>query len=371
MIEEKTEHRKLAAIMFTDIVGYSAMMQKNDYLAIELLEEHRQLLRSIFLNHRGTEKDTAGDAFLVEFDSALNATSCAIEIQEKIHTRNLSVSQEKRIQLRIGIHLGDVVFREDKVFGDGVNIAARIEPLAKPGGICISREVYDIVKHKLDVEVISLGQMDLKNIKDKIDIYEILVGAIAGKNLQTSLPQTVKKEKTVYQKPVTWITAVIILFTIILSLYLNHIGIFNRTKTNDIQQTNVKSNNEVVSDSVQTSVSLQSGQSATADNVTYTVLTGKFDNYSTSEKLLVMKIKVSCKENPINFWDDLFRLVADGVEYPPQPTLSNKYIFENSEWKEDIKFIIPKEVSKIKLHVGKAGSNRTAIIPINNELLQK
>lgn len=219
MPEEKTEHRKLAAIMFTDIVGYSAMMQKDDTLTIELLEEHRILLRSIFPKHRGTEKDTAGDAFLVEFDSALNATSCAIEIQEAINKRNLTVPQERQLQLRIGIHLGDVVFREDKIFGDGVNIAARIEPLAEPGGICITREVYDLVKRKLNVEVISLGQKELRNIKDKIDIYEILVGAIAGKEFGTAGYQPRKQTKPIYKRTSSLIIAGIILIALVLVVY--------------------------------------------------------------------------------------------------------------------------------------------------------
>src|SRR5438067_9442769 len=129
------EVRKLAAIMFTDMVGYSALSQRDDKLALELLEEHRHLLREIFPRFHGTEIKTIGDAFLVEFNSALEAAQCAIEIQRALAKRNHDVAADKRIELRIGIHIGDVVHRGGDVYGDGVNIASRIEPLAGAGGV--------------------------------------------------------------------------------------------------------------------------------------------------------------------------------------------------------------------------------------------
>jgi adenylate cyclase len=122
------EQRKLAAIMFTDMVGYSALSQRDDKLALELLEEHRQLLREIFPRFNGTEIKTIGDAFLVEFNSALEAAQCAIEIQRTLAKRNHDVTTDRRIELKIGIHIGDVVHRRGDVYGDGVNIASRIEP---------------------------------------------------------------------------------------------------------------------------------------------------------------------------------------------------------------------------------------------------
>ncbi len=132
------EQRKLAAIMFTDMAGYSALNQRDEKLAQELLEEHRRLLREIFPRFNGTEIKTIGDAFLVEFNSALEAAQCAIEIQRALAKRNDDVSPEQRIEVRIGIHVGDVVHREGDVYGDGVNIASRIEPVAGTGGICVS-----------------------------------------------------------------------------------------------------------------------------------------------------------------------------------------------------------------------------------------
>ena len=121
MESENAEQRKLAAIMFTDMVGYSALAQRDDKLALELLEEHRRLLREIFPRFHGTEIKTIGDAFLVEFGSALEAAQCAIEIQRTLAKRNHDVTSDRRIELKIGIHIGDVVHREGDVYGDGVN----------------------------------------------------------------------------------------------------------------------------------------------------------------------------------------------------------------------------------------------------------
>src|SRR5437764_5430525 len=118
-----TEQRRLAAIMFTDMVGYTALSQRNEPLALELLEEHRRILRPIFPRFNGTEIKTIGDAFLVEFQSALEAAQCALEIQRTLAKRNHDAPAERQIQLKIGIHIGDVVHRGGDVYGDGVNIA--------------------------------------------------------------------------------------------------------------------------------------------------------------------------------------------------------------------------------------------------------
>ena len=132
-----TEDRKLAAIMFTDMVGYSALAQEDEILALVLLEEHRAILRQIFPLHGAREVEVIGDAFFVEFSSALQAVNCAIDIQKELWERNKNEPLEKQIKIRIGIHLGDVVHQAGNVLGDGVNIAARIEPLAPTSGICI------------------------------------------------------------------------------------------------------------------------------------------------------------------------------------------------------------------------------------------
>ena len=175
MPTQRTEQRKLAAIMFTDMVGYSALVQKNEALALKLLEEHRQLLRPLFCKHEGTEIKTIGDAFLVEFTSTLEAIRCAAEIQKILKDYNASPDRDFKIQIRVGLHMGDVVYRENDVFGDGVNIASRIEPLAKPGGICLSQQVYDQVHNKFAGKFIKLGAVDLKNIRAPLNVYRLVL----------------------------------------------------------------------------------------------------------------------------------------------------------------------------------------------------
>src|SRR5215469_4524129 len=169
------EQRKLAAIMFTDMFGYSALSQRDDKLALELLEEHRRLLREIFPRFHGTEIKTIGDAFLVEFNSALEAAQCAIEIQRALGHRNHDVAAERHIELKIGIHIGDVVHRDGDVFGDGVNIASRIEPLAGAGGICVSMDVERQIRNAVETRFEKLASTELKNISVPMELFRIVL----------------------------------------------------------------------------------------------------------------------------------------------------------------------------------------------------
>ncbi|HST30629.1 MAG TPA: adenylate/guanylate cyclase domain-containing protein [Chthoniobacterales bacterium] len=169
------EQRKLAAIMFTDMVGYSALSQRDDKLALELLEEHRELLRKIFPQFNGTEIKTIGDAFLVEFNSALEAAQCAIEIQRALAHRNADAATDHQIELKIGIHIGDVVHRDGDVYGDGVNIASRIEPLAGAGGICISMDVERQIRNAVETRFEKLAPTELKNISVPMELFRIVL----------------------------------------------------------------------------------------------------------------------------------------------------------------------------------------------------
>ncbi|MBI2947074.1 MAG: hypothetical protein HYY23_05475 [Verrucomicrobia bacterium] len=175
MAQEESVHRKLAAIMFTDMVGYTALTQRNEKLALELLEEHRRVLRELFPKFNGREIETTGDGFLVEFASALEAARCAIEIQRTLATRNISVPPENQIHVRIGIHVGDVVQKEGRLLGDGVNIAARLQPLAEPGGICISVDVARQIQHNLEATVVNVGEKELKNVKLPMEVCRIVL----------------------------------------------------------------------------------------------------------------------------------------------------------------------------------------------------
>jgi adenylate cyclase len=169
------EVRRLAVIMFTDMVGYSALTQRDEPLALRVLEEHRQLIRPILAQHGGREIKTIGDAFLVEFSSTLAAATCAVAIQKALHEHNRTAPHGHQVQLRIGLHAGDVIYKENDVFGDGVNIAARIEPLAEAGGICISEDVARQIQNKIDCPVTKLGAGELKNIELPVEIYRIIL----------------------------------------------------------------------------------------------------------------------------------------------------------------------------------------------------
>ncbi len=167
------DERRLAAIMFTDMTGYTALSQKNEVIALNLLEEHRLLLRPIFRKHNGREIKTMGDAFLVEFASALEAVQCTIDIQGSVNDFNMDHPSEKKLLLKIGVHLGDVIHRNNDVLGDAVNVASRIGPLCVPGSVCVTEQVYSQVRNKLNMRFSSLGKKKLKNVKIPIEVYRL------------------------------------------------------------------------------------------------------------------------------------------------------------------------------------------------------
>ena len=209
MPTELTEERKLAAIMFTDMVGYSALAQRDDKVALELLEEHRRLLREIFPRFHGTEIKTIGDAFLVEFGSALEAAQCAIEIQRTLAKRNHDVTSDRRIEIKIGIHIGDVVHRGGDVYGDGVNIASRIEALAGAGGICISTDVERQIRNALEARFEKFGSAELKNIKLPMELFRIVLPWESGARVQSSATRSSKKSPVIISAALLVIVAII------------------------------------------------------------------------------------------------------------------------------------------------------------------
>ncbi len=165
--------RRLAAVMITDIVGYTALTQQDEDLTLDLLEEHCVTLRELFTEHGGREIKSTGDGFLVEFPSALSATQCALAIQRAVAERNEKVQSDHRLQIRIGLHVGEIVPRGDDILGDGVNVASRIERLAPPGGIALSQQVYDQVNGRIDADLVSLGKQELKNVRFPIEVYQV------------------------------------------------------------------------------------------------------------------------------------------------------------------------------------------------------
>ena len=174
--------RKLSAILSADAKGYSRLMGMDEEATVRTITDYREVFNEIVLQHRGRIVDTPGDNILAEYESVVDALKCAIQIQESLKSKNDSLPADRKMEFRIGINLGDVIQEEGRIYGDGVNIAARIEGLADPGGICISRSAFDQVKGKFEVGFEYLGEHLVKNISEPVGVYRILTDpAVAGK----------------------------------------------------------------------------------------------------------------------------------------------------------------------------------------------
>ena len=169
--ERSDGDRRLAAIMFTDMVGFTALAQRDEMLAMQLLDEERKLIRAYLAEYRGREIETIGDAFFVEFASSIDAVNCAVAIQSALKEWNGQHPAENRVLIRIGIHLGDVLHRGREVTGDAVNIASRIEAMAPPGGVCVTAQVYASVFNKVAYQFETVGTPELKNVFTPIEVY--------------------------------------------------------------------------------------------------------------------------------------------------------------------------------------------------------
>src|SRR5262245_17550020 len=163
--------RRLVAVFAADVEGYSRLMGADEVGTLEGLTERRAVLDKLIGDHGGRIANTAGDSVLAEFGSAVDAVQCAVEAQAALADANSSLSPDRRIHFRMGIHIGDVLVRAGDLLGDGVNIAARLESIAKPGGICISSSAYEQVEGKVNVEFTNLGEHNLKNISRPIRAY--------------------------------------------------------------------------------------------------------------------------------------------------------------------------------------------------------
>jgi len=165
--------RRLSTILVADVFGYSRMMQVNEERTVEIFRGHREIFDGLLRQHHGRIFNTAGDAVLAEFPSAVEAVRCAAEIQTALRTRNDHLPPEQRMFFRIGINLGDVIVQGNDLLGDGVNVAARIQTIAEPGGICLSGSVYDQIRNKLSMQFKQLGEKSFKNIAEPIRTFSI------------------------------------------------------------------------------------------------------------------------------------------------------------------------------------------------------
>jgi len=202
--------RKLAAIMFTDMVGYTALMQQDEDKARELIERHRAHMKPFVEKYGGEIIQFVGDGTFCRFDSAIEAVRSALEIQKVLEL-------EPDINLRIGIHVGDVVVKGDEVYGDGVNVASRIEPLAEPGGICVTEEVYRNIKNQEGISAQPLGAKNLKNVEDEMKVYAI---SPAGESKSPAEPPIGAEPKNKSKQKNTYIYAGMVILLAVLFLWL-------------------------------------------------------------------------------------------------------------------------------------------------------
>ncbi len=167
--------RKLSAILSADVKGYSRLMGEDEVATVRTLKEYRELMSKLIKEYRGRVVDSPGDNVLAEFASVVDALECSTEIQKTLKTKNAALPDNRKMEFRIGVNLGDVIEDEDRVYGDGVNIAARIEGLAEPGGICISGSGFEQVRNKLPLGYEYLGEHTVKNIVQPIKAYRVLM----------------------------------------------------------------------------------------------------------------------------------------------------------------------------------------------------
>ncbi len=179
--------RKLAAIVSADVEGYSRLMGEDEEATVRTLTACREVMTNLIRQFRGRVVDSPGDNVLAEFSSVVDAVQCAVEIQRILKARNAELPGNRRMEFRIGINLGDVIEEEDRIYGDGVNIAARVEGLAEPGGICISGSAYEQIENKLPLRYEYLGEHIVKNITRPVRVYRAQIGGKA--------PRALRKEK--------------------------------------------------------------------------------------------------------------------------------------------------------------------------------
>jgi adenylate cyclase len=176
----ESQSRRLAAILAADIAGYSALMGADEARTVRDLKGHQAVVLPMVGQFGGRIIDTAGDGILAEFASVVSAVDCALALQKTMAERNSTVEQARRMRFRIGVNVGDVIYDEARIYGDGVNVAARLEGIAEPGGICLSEDAYRQVRGKLDVPIADAGEQRLKNISNPVRVYRIGPSAVAA-----------------------------------------------------------------------------------------------------------------------------------------------------------------------------------------------
>jgi adenylate cyclase len=212
MNTEQEVIRKLSAILSADVKAYSRLMTEDESSTIKTLKAYRNIMSEIIKRHSGRVVDAPGDNMMAEFSSVVNAVQCSVEIQKTLKIRNKDLPDGKRLEFRIGVNIGDVVQDGDSIYGEGVNIAARIEGLTDPGGVCISRGAYDHVRNKLKFGYEYIGEHAVKNIKQPVRVYKILMESKDAGKLFGDEPKP-------FLKPGTWATVIVAAIVLIVIGY--------------------------------------------------------------------------------------------------------------------------------------------------------
>src|SRR5262245_10723548 len=215
--------RRLTAILSSDAVGYSRLLAEDEVATVRTLQGHREHRAGLVRQQRGRVVDSPGDNLLAEFPSALDAARCAVEIQRAVAARNADVPPHRRMEFRIGVHLGDVMVEGDRIYGEGINIAARLERLADPGAVCVSAPVWDQVRHKLGVSEEDLGDRSLKNIPEPVRVHqshateELTRPSATHRNPETLLRRALAAgpDVSVFVVPTVWVVYVATVFEIL------------------------------------------------------------------------------------------------------------------------------------------------------------
>jgi adenylate cyclase len=202
--------RKITAILSADVAGYSRLMGEDEAATVRTLETYKGVISDLIQQHRGRVVDAPGDNLLAEFASVVDAVQCAVAVQKEIQIHNLELPEARRMQFRIGINLGDVIEEEGRLYGDGVNIAARLESIAEPGGICVSKTAFEHIESKLPFGYEYLGEHVVKNIFKPIGAYKVLMEPV----VMVKAKPKMKPKKGAWWRPLIIALAVVLLVVV-------------------------------------------------------------------------------------------------------------------------------------------------------------
>jgi adenylate cyclase len=217
---EKGFKRKLAAILSADVEGYSRLMDNDEEATVHTLTAYRNAITDIIQQFRGRVVDTPGDNVLAEFTSVVDAVNSAVEIQRELAERNAELPYNRKMEFRIGVNLGDVIDEDGRIYGDGVNITARVESMADAGGICISGRAYDQVANKLGLEYENLGEHQVKNISTPIRVYRVLSYPGAAAHRVIRVKEVVGKKWRKLAMAAVAVSVIVVAGAIIWNFYL-------------------------------------------------------------------------------------------------------------------------------------------------------